>query len=151
MHIYFIPYQFGSYCFITFCGLAPSFHIVTDIEYSSHTLTEMYSKLTDSTDLNPYMFLNWVLSILPSILTVVFSIMPCTSWGWVFNHQLKTSYRCNLGSFSKPSRKPLKGYCKYHIKSWILCLYFSSFINFLISTNFYSLSKFSGNTANELT
>lgn len=58
LHIYFIPYQFGSYCFITFCGLPPSFHIFTAIEYFSDTFAKMYGKLTDSSGLNPYMFIN---------------------------------------------------------------------------------------------
>ena len=75
----FIPYQFGSYCFITFYALPPSFHIFTGVEYFSHILAEMYGKLTDSPELNAYMFLKWMLSILPSILPLVFSIMLCTT------------------------------------------------------------------------
>ena len=113
LHIYFIPYQFGSYCFITFYALPPSFHICTGVEYFSYILAEMYGKLTDSPELNAYMFLKWMLSILPSILPLVFSIMLCTTWGWVFIHQLKISYRCNSGTFSKSSRITMKSYFQY--------------------------------------
>lgn len=104
-----------------FCGLPPSFHsywiFVRYLCWNVCQINQLHGW-------NPYMFIKGVLSTLPSILPVIFSIMICTTWGWIFNHQLKVLYRCNYLPLSKTLEK--QWIIISNVKSQILRMYFSS-------------------------
>lgn len=90
----------------------------TVIEYSSDIYAEMHSKLR----------LFWFESIhiheMSAIYSFqcfaggIFSIILCTTWGCVLNHQLKIAYRCNSVTFLKTLKENSKEL--FSISYWIL-------------------------------